>query len=44
MLHAYRLEFPKIDGTLSYLSGKSFCAELPMIYHKVLPDRKSAET
>jgi 23S rRNA pseudouridine955/2504/2580 synthase len=43
LLHAYRLEFPKIDGTLSYLSGKNFCAELPMIYYKVLPDCKSAD-
>ncbi len=32
LLHAYRLEFPDIDGTLSYLSGKLFCAPQPAIF------------
>ncbi|MCC8106623.1 MAG: RluA family pseudouridine synthase [Clostridiales bacterium] len=32
LLHAYRLKFPDIDGTLSYLSGKRFCAPQPAIF------------
>ncbi|MDD6615269.1 MAG: RluA family pseudouridine synthase [Lachnospiraceae bacterium] len=37
LLHAYRLEFPDIEGTLSYLSGKSFTAPVPEIYQKLVP-------
>lgn len=29
LLHAYRIEFPKMDGKLTYLSGKEFVAEPP---------------
>lgn len=29
LLHAYRIEFPAMDNRLSYLSGKSFVAEVP---------------
>ncbi|MDO4322051.1 MAG: RluA family pseudouridine synthase [Lachnospiraceae bacterium] len=37
LLHAYRLEFPKLEGPLAYLSGKVFCAEPPAVYQKVFP-------
>ncbi|MCD7736511.1 MAG: RluA family pseudouridine synthase [Lachnospiraceae bacterium] len=37
MLHAYRLEFPGVDGTLSYLSGKTFCAPMPELFARVMP-------
>ena len=29
LLHAYRIEFPKMETKLSYLSGKEFVAEVP---------------
>ena len=35
MLHAYRLEFPKMEGTLGYLSERTFSAEPPEIYGRV---------
>ncbi|MCD7744537.1 MAG: RluA family pseudouridine synthase [Lachnospiraceae bacterium] len=35
LLHAYRLEFPDIDGELSYLSGKKFCAPLPEVFARL---------
>lgn len=34
LLHSYRLEFPEISGTLSYLSGREFRADAPEIYKK----------
>lgn len=37
LLHAYRLEMPQIEGTLSYLSGKTFTAPMPAIYQKLMP-------
>lgn len=36
LLHAYRLELPQIEGTLSYLSGKTFIAPIPTIYQKLI--------
>lgn len=36
LLHAYRLELPQIEGTLSYLSGKTFTAPMPAIYQKLV--------
>ena len=38
MLHAYRLEFPKLEGDLAYLSERTFCAELPPAYHRLFPE------
>lgn len=38
LLHAYRLEFPRMEGTFSYLSGKSFTAPMPEIYGKLVPE------
>lgn len=41
LLHAFRLEFPEMDGALGYLSGQVFSAELPAIYDIVyLESRK----
>lgn len=37
LLHAFRLEMPQIEGTLSYLSGKTFTAPMPAIYQKLMP-------
>lgn len=37
LLHAYRLEFPADMESLPYLSGQSFCAELPPVYGKIFP-------
>lgn len=39
MLHAYRLEFPQTDGTLSYLSGKVFTAEVPTLFHRICKEK-----
>lgn len=36
LLHAYRMQFPTVDGTLSYLSGKEFCAELPEEFRQII--------
>lgn len=36
LLHSYRLELPEIDGELSYLSGKTFIAEVPLPFGQVL--------
>lgn len=36
LLHAYRLEFPKIEGALSALSDKVLIAPLPAIFQRVL--------
>lgn len=39
LLHAYRLEFPVLSGTLSYLSGRSFIAEPPALFEKVCREK-----
>ena len=36
LLHAVRLEFPKCEGRLSYLSGRSFTAGIPADMQKLL--------
>ncbi|MCC8044250.1 MAG: RluA family pseudouridine synthase [Clostridiales bacterium] len=36
LLHAYRMEFPQIEGRLSYLSGKHFTACEPELFRRVL--------
>ncbi len=36
LLHAYRLEFPPLEGTFSYLSGRCFTAPLPEIYGRIM--------
>ncbi len=38
LLHAYRLEFPKLTGTLVGLSGRTIIAPLPKIFEKILND------
>lgn len=40
MLHAYKVEFPKIKGDLSYLSGKVFEAPVPNDMNRLLSHRK----
>lgn len=39
LLHAWRLEFPEIEGELSKLSGMVFFAELPEVYRKLFPGK-----
>ncbi len=41
LLHAYRLEFPEIEGPLSYLSGQTFCAPVPEIFESLVSDRNN---
>lgn len=36
LLHSYRMELPKIEGALSYLSGKTFTAPLPAIMDEIM--------
>lgn len=36
LLHSYRLELPVIEGVLSYLSEKTFIAEVPPVFERVL--------
>lgn len=36
LLHAAILEVPKLDGTLTYLSGKVFTAKLPVVFKRIL--------
>lgn len=35
LLHAYELVMPRTDQTLSYLSGRTFTAEVPTLFHEV---------
>lgn len=36
ILHAYRLEFPEMDGVLKGLSGKKIYAEMPDLFEKII--------
>lgn len=40
LLHAYRLELPKIDGALRKISNKQFVAPLPELFLKILQTEK----
>ena len=40
LLHAYRLEFPMLDGPLSNLSHKIFYAPIPELFCKICRDAK----
>ena len=40
LLHAYRMEFPKLEGDLAELSGKVITAPLPKQFVKILEDVK----
>lgn len=40
LLHAYRMEFPVLTGTLENLSGKVITAPLPTVFEKILQSRK----
>lgn len=43
MLHAYRLSFPSLSGTFSYLSNRSFEAPLPEKYRQMIRRKKAEE-
>ncbi len=36
LLHAYRIRFPEIEGPLSYLSGREFCAPMPAVFESLM--------
>lgn len=38
LLHAYRLEFPELDGALREVSGKAFIAEEPELFKRIVQD------
>lgn len=38
LLHSYQMTFPTIEGELSYLSGKTFTAEVPELFEKIKKD------
>lgn len=40
LLHAYRLEFPKLEGALSKVSEKKFIAELPALFEKIIKTKQ----
>lgn len=39
LLHAYKIIFPQLEGTLSNLSGKEFFADLPQGFQKIAKDK-----
>lgn len=43
LLHSFRLEFPSMEGTLSYLSGKAFTAPVPEIFLGTLKEEHLEE-
>ncbi|HJB16533.1 MAG TPA: RluA family pseudouridine synthase [Candidatus Blautia excrementipullorum] len=44
LLHAWRLQFPGLSGKLERLSGQSFRAELPELFHYILKEEHLEET
>ncbi len=38
LLHAYRLEFPELDGALKEVSGQAFIAEEPALFQRIVTD------
>lgn len=40
LLHAYRLEMPKLDGALAPISEKQFVADLPKLFQRILDTEK----
>ena len=44
LLHSFRMEFPSMKGSLSYLSGKVFTAPLPEIFLRTLKEEKLEES
>ena len=44
LLHSFRLEFPSMEGTLSYLSGKAFTAPVPEIFLGTLKEEQLEES
>lgn len=41
LLHAYRLEMPKLEEAFKDMSGKVFTAPLPKLFEKILIDKKN---
>lgn len=41
LLHAYRLEFPKLDGALSRVSEQKFVAELPVLFKDIIKTKEN---
>ena len=44
LLHSFRMEFPTMEGTLSYLSGKTFTAPVPEIFLRTLKEEQLEES
>lgn len=44
LLHSFRMEFPSVEGTLSYLSGKTFTAPVPEIFLRILKEEQLEES
>ena len=44
LLHSFRMEFPSMKGSLSYLSGKVFTAPIPEIFLRTLKEEKLEES
>lgn len=44
LLHSFRMEFPAVKGTLSYLTGKAFTAPVPEIFLEVLKKEQLEES
>ena len=44
LLHAYRLEIPRIEGKLAYLSGKNFTAPIPDYFFQIIKDEQLEES
>lgn len=43
MLHSYKMIFPQVSGTLSYLSGLTVEAPMPVIFEKILREHTKGE-
>lgn len=42
LLHAFRMEFPQTEGSLSYLSGRTFAAPEPEIFRKLMAEGRQS--
>ena len=42
LLHAFRMEFPQTEGSLSYLSGRIFAAPEPEIFRKLMAEGRQS--
>lgn len=44
LLHAYKLTFPEMKGKLQRLSGQTFYAEIPEVFHHILTEEELEES